>query len=471
METSPHRTAPLPGVFRLLVRAAHKDRSDEPSIEFGHSRWVAVRHDRVPPVGEAPEYTCVSYSWGAGRRANPFDPEHPMSDRAVRAVEATIEAVDPAAIWFDAFCVPGDEPQRALCLRSMGAIYAAASRVIAVLTPSTMNVFEAIRDGRAIASDQLRALESDDWVSRAWTYQEMVNSREFLFVSEEGGRPPVSADAVLNSVGAAIEEYRRSNGLDPFRFREAHPRLDHLESLIADWLQADYGERSALLVMSTMANRSSVDSDDKFHAMVGALSTDAPWDSDAGALSAAEYFMRVCERKGDYSFVFSSAERALEAVQRWRPPPGPLPAIVWWPPDGAGQLGEARGAVLRLSDMHHATRGSPNAAACAFIDRWLAAVGATASPEDRPHAVLAQLARAGFSGRGEWIELEEGYFFPQHRTNGAEELDVVLATRVTWRFGAPGLLAHRASQDADTFRDVGVFAGVVPTSGESVDLR
>ena len=394
-----------------------------------------------------------------------------MSDRAVRAVEATIEAVDPAAIWFDALCVPAHEPQRTLCLRSMGAIYAAASRVVAVLSASTMEVLETIRDGGSVTPDQLEALEGDEWVSRAWTYQELVNSREFLFVSESGRRPAVPAAAVLNGLGAAIQEYRRSNGLDTFRFREAHPRLDHLESLIADWLQADDGDRSALLVMSMMANRSSVDNDDKYHAMVGALSTDAVWDREATAISAAEYFMRVCEGKGDYSFVFSSAERTPEASRRWRPHPGPLPAILWWPPDGSGQPGEAQGSVLRLLDMHRATRGSPTAEAAAFVDRWLAAVGATAAPDDRPHAVLAQLTRAGFSGRGEWIELTEGYFFPQHGAHSPDDLDIVLATQVTWRFGAPGLLVQRSGRAATVFRDVGVFVGVVPPSGESVDVR
>jgi hypothetical protein len=66
----------------------------------------------------------------------------------------------------------------------MGAIYAAASGVLAVLSPSASILLDKVRRDEAVGPAELRLLEADDWVIRAWTYQEMVNSKIISFVAE-----------------------------------------------------------------------------------------------------------------------------------------------------------------------------------------------------------------------------------------------------------------------------------------------
>jgi hypothetical protein len=58
----------------------------------------------------------------------------------------------------------------------MGAIYAAAREVLVVLSPSASDLLDNVRRGAGVGTEELLQLEKDDWIGRAWTYQEMVNS-------------------------------------------------------------------------------------------------------------------------------------------------------------------------------------------------------------------------------------------------------------------------------------------------------
>ena len=51
-----------------------------------------------------PEYICVSYLWGSGRTANPFDPDRPMSVRAGPSLETALATTQPRAISVNAAC-------------------------------------------------------------------------------------------------------------------------------------------------------------------------------------------------------------------------------------------------------------------------------------------------------------------------------------------------------------------------------
>src|SRR5262245_37388246 len=98
-----------------------------------------------PPWRRAAPYICVSYSWGVERTANPFYSGQSMSIRALPALKATHAALAAfeatpdemrlRVVWLDAACVPPQDPAHTLCLRNMGAIYAAARAVLAVMSP------------------------------------------------------------------------------------------------------------------------------------------------------------------------------------------------------------------------------------------------------------------------------------------------------------------------------------------------
>ncbi len=136
------------------------------------------------------------------------------------------------------------------------------------------------------------ALEKEEWVTRAWTYQEAVNSR-VLYITYEGATVTiVTALVFLNYVGEALDNLQ----MPPLQRRSHYPRLDAFEDLV-DYVTAEYLERSALQVMAKMDMRTQLRAEDHFFAMIGAVST-APA-STSGTEDPCESFMSLCERKGD----------------------------------------------------------------------------------------------------------------------------------------------------------------------------
>jgi hypothetical protein len=188
------------------------------SVELDGRRWVLTDWTRVPSASDAPPFTCISYSWGKGRAANPLDAGRPVSDRTVPAIEATVRALRPVAIWVDALCVPPEEPERTACLRSMGAIFSSASEVVAVLSPASEAALDQVQRSGRLDEGALLALEDDDWITRAWTYQEVVNSRSARFLTE-GRTDAVAGHDLLGALLEATSEYRGAHGLTESGFR------------------------------------------------------------------------------------------------------------------------------------------------------------------------------------------------------------------------------------------------------------
>src|SRR5205814_396855 len=110
-----HTATPY-SIFRLLVPAMDTTSPTAPTIEIEGTTWTTT--DYIPMIGvDFPDYTCISYSWGSGRTANPLMPGRYMSDRVIPVIETTIRALHPSAIWIDALCTPSQEPERTACLR------------------------------------------------------------------------------------------------------------------------------------------------------------------------------------------------------------------------------------------------------------------------------------------------------------------------------------------------------------------
>lgn len=469
MSSSVHRDT-VKETFRLLVPATGPVPPTGHSIELGGVWWVPTEYTTLPDAAQAPEYTCISYSWGRGRTAHPLRAGHTMSDRAMPALEAAIKALRPPAIWLDALCVPLDDPARAACLRSMGAIYGAASQVVAVLSKPSSAVLDEISTTARLQPQTLLMLENDEWVTRAWTYQEIVNSRRIDFIAEGGPAAPVAGDQLLNVVGQAIDAYKKAQGFDAFRMRALYPRLDSLEDLIADYLTAGYLERSAYQAMSAMDRRMAEQADDHFHALLGAITAEPQDSQHDAALHPAECFMRVCEAKGDYSFIYCNAPRSAVAGRRWRPVAGRLPAVFPWHSYGDGQTGALCPTHVRLDAMGRLQAGAVQADATKLVDWWLQSGNASSAHAEVTHSLLERLRSGGFTGCGEYLQFAEGYFFPQSVLRPDEEPVVVVATGVKWVHGAPALLLAATATDGYDFRDVGVFVGRVPKDGAPINV-
>jgi hypothetical protein len=180
--------------------------------------------------------------------------------------------------------------------------------------------------------------------------------------------------------------------------------------------------------------------------------------------------MRLCEEKGDFSFIYSDAPRDNAPGRSWRPRAGPIPAVQPWHTFGEGQVGRLHPDHVRLDNMCRMTRGPLGPAADQFLRDWLRADGGDPASGDTPGQILRRLRQAGFAGRGAVIELEAGYFFPRTEGRDAEDLLVFVPVGVRWAHGGPGLLTTQGDAGRHQFRDVGVFVGPHPKSGGPIDL-
>jgi hypothetical protein len=417
-----------------------------------------------------PKYTCISYSWGKQRVPHPFAPEHLVSARALPVLEATIRARAPESLWLDALCVPFEESARAATLRNMGAIYAGAERVVVVLSSACAPAIRQIKAAGAIDGAALVRLATDDWVTRAWTYQECANSVDLRFCAQ--GEPGVSVGGVdvLNALGKALADYRRDQQTDAFEVRSVLPALDGLEDALAEWMMGGVAERTAYQVMAAIELRSpETSAADRLNAMVGAVAPEFAGTHVAAEAHPACLFMQACEQKGDYSFIYAAGERSTTPGRTWQPAPGRLTPILSWHSSGAGQHGQLYADRLELDSMAHVSPGTLGQEAAEYIARWLNQ-GSVANTAGLVGAALSRLRKMGFSGSGEYVELEQGLFFPQRRTP-PDSATILIATGIQWVHGAPALAVLPREADMFSFGDVGVFVGPIPGEQVSVSIQ
>ncbi len=468
--SSPKRP-PASGTFRLLVPSNSPVPADQPSIALGGRRWILTESVDVPRGEDAPEYTCLSYAWGSGRTAHPLDDRETMSDRTLAAMEIAIRVQRPAALWVDAFCVPFYEPARSTCLSRMGAIYGQAARVVVVLSEPCLAMLEQIRNAGRVDTEALLTFERDEWVSRVWTYQELVNNNKIRFVAEGGSDAWADAEEVLRNVAYAISDYKEAQGYDTFTFRSLHPRLDGLEDLILDWKIGPYLERSAYQVMSGMDQRDAAQREDYFYAMIGAISASRAEAPALPPVHPAEHFMQICEAKGDYSFIYSTASRSTALGKGWRPKTADrLHPVFSWSSFGDGQSGCVYPTHIELNGMWRVMPGSIAAPARDFVAKWLQRSDSGSSTGDIPGRILRLLQLAGFSGCGEHLEAEHGYMFPHSPLTEGDGLFAAVATGVRMPHGSPGILLRANRSKIHECRGVGMFVGQVPESGETVSV-
>lgn len=270
-------------------------------------------------------------------------------------------------IWVDAFCVPGPKQpvERAATLESMGFIYSQADEVIVVLTAQARPVLEQITKKPELLRLHFDVLEQEDWVTRAWTYQETVNAKRLRITCHDAPVGTiVDVFELISSLGQALNNLNSKD-------RTSYPRLNSFEGVMLDCAMAGYLERSALQVMSIMDERTQTFPDDHFYAMIGDISTKPA--RPVNLRSPCEAFMSLCERKGDYSFIFSSSPRDLRTGRRWRPQGGPdLPAILRFPSTGSGSRGRVEHDCLFLENVVAVKRGPALSDARASIAQWLA---------------------------------------------------------------------------------------------------
>jgi len=84
--------------------------------------------------------------------------------------------------------------------------------------------------------------------------------------------------------------------------------------------------------------------------------------------------------------------------------------------------------------------------------------------------ILRRLRRAGFSGCGEHVEVEGGFFFPHPSLTRSDEVFVAVATGLQMPHGAPGLLLRQNRSGIHDYCGVGTFVGQVPKVREALNV-
>jgi hypothetical protein len=403
-------------------------------------------------------YSCISYTWGSGRRHSPFDPSLLVSDRTVPALQTfTRHRPSCSRIWIDAFCVPSLEPERTQTLQSMGYIYARADEVLVVLSSAALPALTRMLDSSHLEVNDLAVLEREGWVERAWTYQEAVNSKALSLSCEGEASALVPANRFFDCLGYALA-HCTSSILDKLR---TFPRLNAFEDIMADFYTASYQDRAALNVMSNMDRRVQERAEDHFYAMIGAIS--AEQSSAVGKLLPCEAFMSVCEMKGDFSFIFSASKRAEMPLKGWRPIHGDLPSILPWHASGSRQSGQLCHDVLWLDDMLVVHPAQPQEEARVFVQRWLTAFWGDQrnAQENLEDAAYSTLRVMGFTGSARCVTTTGGFFYSFEPVASERVIKILVSTALRWRMGAPGLVLYQERDKQRISYSPGVYVGAV----------
>jgi len=190
--------------------------------------------------------------------------------------------------------------------------------------------------------------------------------------------------------------------------------------------------------------------------------------------SSSEYFMKICEAKGDYSFVYSIAPRSKIDGRRWCPVEGKFPLVLPEPLIfGKGQPGNIQATHIQLDNMYRLVPRTIGFDGLRTIKTYLekrTKANHYSSSNEVAKATLELLRSREFSGCGAYIELENGFFFTQSNTVISEGMFVAISIDVHWQGGAPGILLCSNETGINDFCDVGAFIGRIPKDGESINV-
>ncbi|KAI0050548.1 hypothetical protein FA95DRAFT_1536012 [Auriscalpium vulgare] len=466
--------------FRLLVDCDEGSAGPVLSLDGRRQMRLTEPLDILSPNATVPDYTCVSYVWGpeSERLQNAIHPSVLMSTHTLPALRAATRAVGGGGFWMDAFSVPLKHPAKRATLESMGFIYSKARRVVVVLAAASMAAFAEMATWHSGTPGLppralLDVLNADMWVRSVWTYQEVVNSRQLFFTSDEGDPKMVDGSSFLNGFGYFMEIYKKRHSLTSFDIREGWPYLDAFDDLIADYMTASYGERSAYQILASMQRRVWNEDANYFYSMIGAITTEpSRRTSHPTNETLAEAFMIACEEKGDYSFVFTANERDPRPGEGWRPMREVLKSVLPWHTYGDGQLGvrDSRGVITLkgMALLDRAATSVSDAGRDVLVRIFqVSDVDTTIDAVHTAARLALALKQIGFTGSDTPIVSSAGLFFPQNPLP-LDNATVWVSTSLVWSFGAPGLAVVK---DGGTKVYVpGVFVGDKLSPDVGVDL-
>ncbi|MCJ1435108.1 hypothetical protein MMC27_004478 [Xylographa pallens] len=434
--------------LRLIVPALRSD-SSVPTVVLDGRKWQLTTLSDTSISATTAKYICISYIWGYGRSLNPFDSTQTISDQTIKALEVVMTATRDYEVhgyWADAICIPQSGTSRQATLESMGYIYFHATEVVVTLSKPIYTIIKDMEMTSALDEDVLLILEQDEWIASVWTYQELVNSSlSFVSYDQSNTGLRVSAFDFFHGLALHLELYQRKHNVTGFQLQKLFLRLSAFEDSMLVWRSTNPLNISALQVMSNMDKRvyRADEPQNYFYAMMGAITTAPTWG--AGGATVAEVsdrFMMMCERKNDYSFIYSSTARDDRLGRRWRPVPGPMKSILSWHSYGGLAPGYYDAAGFWLCGMCTYERCDKIGVAGKelIVRRFKLSDRATDSDDALAGQVYETLVSIDFTGSPEYVTLENGFLFPQISLPKDSKLTILVSGNVAWPFGAPGLV-------------------------------
>jgi hypothetical protein len=310
-------------------------------------------------------------------------------------------------------------------------------------------------------------LERDDWSTRAWTYQELANSKGTFFAAE-GCDALINETDFLHAIAMDLPEHTDAAGIERSKINTAFPRLDSLLAMLPALQLAGYLGRSVYQVMVDMHPRSAKFEGDRVYAMIGTITDVEAKDQFA---SPGEYLMNVCEDKEDFSFIYCTAPRCDLPGAAWRPLTDKFtPVLPGIPTIGSGLSGHKENTYLHLRNMRRLAAGPISPKALSAVGSFIQKDVSRLPLDETAAAALEYLRVKGFSGHGDYIELTNGFFFPQSELNLSDDMFVIASEDVHWGNGGPSIIVRSSDQDINQFCDVGVFIGQFPEAIQPINI-
>ncbi|KAJ9654573.1 hypothetical protein H2198_006388 [Neophaeococcomyces mojaviensis] len=467
--------------IRLLVKSVVKPAFSETEVNLNDENWhlAEYTYNSSTKRSDLPSFACISYRWFGGREPNPFYQDKYMSTLTLPSLATAMRNSTTLAFWIDAFCVPPQKPLKTRTLENMGLIYHLATEVLVVLSGCRFDTMMLMSGTDSLSSHLLRTIENavydlnaDEWVKSIWTYQESVNSRQYYFirgrnidVGENSRDIVIQGAKFFNRVGEIISIYKTAKKINSYDVCRMLPNLNALEDLMVDWQLSGFLKRSALQVISNLDRRLCQSPMDYFYSLIGSITDEIVSRRPSQTIiEVCETFIKICEKKRDFSFIYTATQRNNKpGRRRWYPLAGPLRSVLPWHSGGEKQRGEWDERGLWLESMvlidPSPTLGSVGKT---FITQWHQAVHLQLPSQfdgDSDFAIairsFAVLQAMGFTGSIMYILTPSGIFFPQEPVQRVSEL--IVATDVSWVFGAPGLVKTYVRDEVQY--TTGVFVG------------
>ena len=452
--------------FRLLVES--NDTSSQSSFLLEEKQWTLSPALDLEDDSSVPLFACISYLWGPDREPHALVEGLTMSTHTRPSLAAAIRTANCTAFWTDVFCIPHTGAARQSTLENMGYIYSRATEVIIVLGESTYAAIEELQHHDYFSESALHILESDEWVSSVWTYQEIVNGGKVYFVSERqtGKSTFIECEDFFNALGYGLSKWEKKkvgNSILAAQI-ETFPHLTALETIFADWMTAGYTTRSALSIFTSIAFKRNANPANYYYALLGTLTLSPQqleWNPDQ---NLAERIMAICEDKNDFSFIYTVAARDSDPKHCWRPLATPfegldrysIPAflrpLVVWDTWGEMQSGRYDADGFWLDGM---TIMEP---ASTIGDAGKEAISLLVHQPELRYAdeatlrdpVLSYIRGLGFEGAATPIAVTEGLIFTLDEIRYTEIVRLLISTQVRWPMGAPGLV-HLSTEDGKKY--------------------